>query len=118
MSTYLVSFEQMLKFTKIMNEDAHRGVYWDAYDKFVIECPAVTGKGESQGFTWRTEIMKSDLAEFVLQRYSAMNPSDVGEIIRIFERTFLSVFTKVYGEYIPELDQLEEEVQYFSTPPE
>lgn len=116
MSTYLVSFEQMLKFTKIVNEDNHRGVYWDAYNRFVIECPAVTGKGETMGFTWRTEIMKADLAKYIQEGRPPLSVESIGEIIKIFERIVLSIFTKVYGEYAPQLEQLGEGIQYLMPP--
>lgn len=116
MPTYLINLDQMFKFTKIVNEEGHRGVYWDAYDRFIVESPAVTTRGESMGFTWRTEIMKADLAEYIQMKSPAISSESAGEIIRIFERIFLSVFTKVYGEYNPQLEQLGDGVQYLMPP--
>lgn len=114
MSTYLVTLDDILKYSRTIDGKERRGVYWETYDHYIVEYPMMNSQGAYSGVTYRTEIEKPVLIEFMMERNPNMSNPDAVRMLKLFERNFLTNFIKVLGEYVQTVKQ---EPLYLESPP-
>ena len=122
--TYFVSFDEIMKIGRKIDEIGYRGLYWEDDSKFVVEIPVVSNKGAFMGVIYRCEIHKGNIESFVKERLPSV-PEGIS-YAKVFEISFLNVFKKVLGKLgerssgelrfleEPEVRQMKEDIAHVS----
>lgn len=98
MPTYLVNFDAIEKYRySVDTYEPHAGVYWVTGDRIILEVPSVSGHGAYMGVTWRCELSKLELVEFMRQRSGGDVEAKV--LIGAFEEAYLSKYTRVEARF-------------------
>ena len=98
MLVYLVSFDDINKYSKKVNEYGYTGVCWQTQDEYIIEVPRVSVKtGAATGIVFRANISKKFVFEIMNDRLPSM-PEDE-DLLGAFEQMFLGGYLKVLGKH-------------------